>query len=441
MIDLPAILNFPEKLLQMVLDFNKFQYFLLEGGRGGGKSWAIARFILYLCEQRLLRVICGREIQNSIEESVYQLFVDVIMQFELDFDVKKSQITHRWTGSTIRFKGLREQGNVNIKSLEGCDILWVEEAQSITKGTLDVIIPTVRKNKSKVFFSMNRHLKSDAVYKAMFQRKDCLLIHVDYFDNPFCPLKLKVEAEECRIKNVKEYNHIWRGYPLTQADEYLFNQDKLYKASEVQPFGYVDNPRSVMAVDLSGRGEDMCVAIRLQQRSQVHWDVADVEEWSDPDTDATQGRIVSLFGRWQPDLLLVDADGMGYPIYISLRNMKVFHNLMPYYGSAGTKDSRSANQRAQAYLLLADWIDSEWLMLRDEKIIGQLENIKKVHQKNGSILIQSKKDMKKEGLSSPDHADTLKMCVWGAVHCLGEVHKRSDQSHTKVRRINKRKRR
>ena len=213
--ELPEILQIPEKLLPILTKFNDYRYFLIEGGRGGGKSQGVGRLVLYLSEQKPLRIVCGREIQNSISESVYSLLTDLIFKHRLYFDVLASKITHKKTGTTINFRGFREQGVFNIQGMEGVDLLWIDESQAITKQTLDVLIPTIRKNKAKIFFTMNRYLENDPVYMAFLGRKDCLHIHINYNDNSYCTQALRTEAEECRLKSLKDYNHIWLGEPLS----------------------------------------------------------------------------------------------------------------------------------------------------------------------------------------------------------------------------------
>jgi len=146
----PEILKIPNKLKPIITEFDSYRYFLLEGGRGGGKSQSIGRFILYLCEHYSLRIVCGRETQNSINESVYSLLVDLIRANNLAFNVFSTKIVHKISGTTINFRGFREQGAFNIQGLEGVDIVWIDEAQAITKQTLDVLIPTIRKDKAKI---------------------------------------------------------------------------------------------------------------------------------------------------------------------------------------------------------------------------------------------------------------------------------------------------
>ena len=195
--ELPEILNIPPKLLPMIESFNDFRYFLLEGGRGGGKTQAVARLLLFLADRYPLRIVCGRETQNSISESVYSVLTDLIQKHDLNFEVLASRITSRGTGSTISFRGFREQGAFNIQGLEGIDIVWIDEGQAITKRTLDILLPTIRKETARIFFSMNRYLPNDPVYERFVGRSDCLHIKIDYFENPFCTEALKKEADEC----------------------------------------------------------------------------------------------------------------------------------------------------------------------------------------------------------------------------------------------------
>ena len=164
LIELPQILNIPQKLHPFIEKFNDYRFFLAEGGRGSSKSQSVARLILYVCEQRKVRVVCGRETQNTIDESVYKLLADLIKEYNLNFTIKKTTIVHNVTGSEIQFKGFREQGRANIKGMEGVDILYIDESEAITKQTLDIIIPTIRKPNSKIIFTMNRFVRDDPVY-------------------------------------------------------------------------------------------------------------------------------------------------------------------------------------------------------------------------------------------------------------------------------------
>lgn len=408
---IPKLLDLPDKLLPILTGLNKYSYFLIEGGRGGGKSQAIARIIIWICEKRTVRVCCGRETQNTIENSVYKILVDIIKEFELDFTVRSNRIIHKKTNSEIFFIGFKEQGRVNIKGLEGVDILWIDEAEAITKATLDIIVPTIRKKNALVFFTMNRFVRKDAVFVEFANDVDCLHIKINYYDNKFCPTNLIKKALKCKEKNPKDYYHIWEGNPKDQAGDFLVNSRKLDKSQNI--IFPVENYMKIraMAVDLSGCGGDFNVATLLESKSTRHFEATKQEFWNEPDTDITKGKIISLYSIWHPNILILDADGLGYPIYISVK--KAITKCIGFKGAAKSIRENCANQRADGYLTLKEFIDNEWLKIPFENVRNQLEYIKKVHKPNGTIMIQAKKEMREETGESPDFADSLMMAVWG----------------------------
>ena len=436
-LELPEILSeVPAKLMPLITDINKYRYFLIEGGRGGAKSQTVGRLLLYLAEKlSRLRIVCGREIQNTIQESVYTLLSELIGKNFLYFEVLASKITHRETGTNFNFRGFREQGAVNIQGMEGVDIVWIDEAQAITKRTLDALIPTIRKENAKIFFTMNRFVRNDPVYVFCAGRSDCLHIKINYTDNPKCPQALIVEAEECKRNNEADYNHIWLGEPLDQAEDYLFNFAKLDIAKTLQPFGDLFIPQSVMGVDFSGGGGDMCVASLLQRKSNVHWELVDQRAWSDRDTDLSVGKTIALKSLWQPTLSIVDKGGLGYPMYVSLS--KSIKDIQGFDGAGESLQINAGNQRADGYLVLKDFTDQEWLILgKHEKVIKQLETIKRKYQKNGKVYIQSKPEMRNDGVESPDHADSVMMAVYGIKYLLGKI--ALGQDGQQVKRVNHR---
>ena len=410
MLTVTIMLKIPVKLHPVITDFNSYNYCLLDGGRGSSKSQSTARFLLYLCEVRKIRVCCGRETQNSIEESVYQIFVSLIKEFKLNFDIKSNKIIHRETGSIIIFKGFREQGSINIKGLEGVDILWIDEAQAITKATLDIIIPTIRKQNSKVFFTMNRYLRNDAVYVFCVGRSDCLHIQINYFENEFCPQKLIDEANLCKQRNYKDYKHIWLGEPLDQASDYLFSVSSLENSKNlvIIPDGSTTN--KVLSVDLAAAGGDNCIAKLLTRKSLNVWQENTIAQWTEPDTDITKGKIISLHSLYMPDFSILDADGLGYPIWVSVK--KIIENCLAFRGNGKARYKNSANQRADGYLTVNDFLQNGWLKLTCENTMRQLEYIKKIYQSNGTILIEDKKTIRKEQGESPDYADSLMMNIY-----------------------------
>jgi len=437
-LELPEMLTLPPKLLPLLTQFNNHDYFLAEGGRGSGKSQTIGRILLYIGEQRKLRIVCGREIQANIEESVYTLLKDLIAEHDLAYTVFAHKIVHKWSGTEFKFKGFREQGSVSVKGLEGVDILWIDEAQSITKTTLDIILPTIRKQRSKIFFSMNRFMRDDAVWTSMEGNARCLHIQINYFDNPHCPLSLKIQAEEMRNKSMRDYNHIWLGQPLAKADDYLFNTDKLYAAFNIKPFGDIFKRQRVLAIDFAAQGNDQCVATVLDRLSNQHWKPTERIPWDEADSMVSIGKIVGMVGTFKPDLVIIDIGGMGKVVYDRLNEIGI-KNLFAFDGGAtdGVQTDHYGNKRAAAYYLAYDWFDCGFLCLdeKDKEYVKQAEKIKFKYRSNGVRMIQSKVDMKKELKYSPDDLDSLIMAIWAATHLLGIAANNNAQSAGTVKRI------
>jgi phage terminase large subunit len=399
--------------MPLVTDFNGYKYFLAEGGRGGGKSQGIGRLLLYLGEHHPLRIVCGREIQKSIEESVYTILRDLISANNLNWEVQASKLIHRKTGSTILFKGFREQGSVNIKGLEGVDILWIDEAQSITKYTLDIIIPTIRKQKAKVYFSMNRHLKSDPVFKEFSTRDDCLHIHVNYDDNPYCSEALKYEAELCLEKSPDDYGHIWLGEPLEEADNFLFTEEHLEKCAEVDWLG-CGSHEVVMGVDVARYGDDKCVAHILQRRGPLKFQVKHVERWGKKNLMETCGRIIDLMSRFKPDSTAIDADGM---VGVCDRLVELEFRIHEFHGGyMGDKHverpNSYANVRTEWFDKLRELIEMGYMGALPRQTIDSLLTIMYTHKSNGQKVLVSKERMRSQGFKSPDDADSLMMAYW-----------------------------
>lgn len=409
---LPEILNIPPKMIPMITQFNKYTYFLGEGGRGSSKTQSVARFLLYLAEKYRIKICCGREIQNTINESVKTVFESLINDKNLNFIIKEKEIVSNASGSVIVFKGFREQGKVNIKGLADIDILWIDEAEAISKPTLDIIIPTImRKKNAKIFFTMNRFVRNDAVYHFCVGRDDCLHIQINYFENPFLTEQMHKEAAICKQKNINDYNHIWLGQPLAQALDFLISSDTIERAKNLE-FNKENHPKnSVMSIDLAASGGDLCVAKRYVQRSSTAWEQVETITWTEMDTTITEGKIVHLYGLWKPTIKIMDADGMGYPIWCTLR--KSIPDIIGFRGNGKAKNKGSGNARADGYIALNDFLYQGWLKISCENSCRQFEYIKKDYSKKpGVVYIQDKKTIRKEQGESPDFADTDMMAVY-----------------------------
>jgi phage terminase large subunit len=437
MLDLPAILNLPPKLLPVITEFDKYRYFLLEGGRGSAKSQSVGRFLLYLNEHYKLRTVCGREVQTNIDESVHALLKDLITKNTLSYRVLEKEIRHLVSGSEIGFRGFRDVGGkTNVRGMEGVDILWIDEAQQVSQRTVADVIPTVRKDNAKVIFSMNRFMRNDPAYEFCVGRKDCLHIHIDYFDNPFCPLSIKHEAEVLKNKNMKEYRHIYLGEPLAQADDYLFNIEKLHASFDITPFGETFGRQRVMGIDFAAQGNDMCVATILDRVTNVHWRLTERISWGEPDTTVSVGKIINLIGQYKPDIVTLDVGGSGHNVHCDLTAAGLVVHRFDGGSTQNVDVAHYVNQRAEGYYTAKEWFDHGWLIIdrKDIEVINELEKIKMKWRSDGRRIIEEKVKMKKEIGHSPDNADSLMMAVYGAVKYLGKSSNSRASTATEIKR-------
>lgn len=202
---------FPDKLRFL---FEPCRYKVAYGGRGSGKSWSYARALLILGAQSKIRVLCAREVQKSIKQSVHTLLSDQIQALGLGsfYEVTHEAIKGA-NGTDFSFCGLAYHTVESIKSFEGVDICWVEEAQTVSKRSWDILIPTIRKPDSEIWISFNPDLDSDETYQRFVANPpaESIVRKVNYSDNPWFPDVLEAERLDCLAQRPEDYDNIWEG--------------------------------------------------------------------------------------------------------------------------------------------------------------------------------------------------------------------------------------
>lgn len=204
----------PVRLLPKLRPFveRKARHKVARGGRGGGKSWCIARLLLLMASERKLRILCAREVQKSLKDSVYKLLADQIesMQMGEFYEVQTTTIKGA-NGSEFLFTGLRDHTSDSIKSYEGCDICWIEEAARVSAHSANILIPTIRKAGSELWWSYNPEQADDFVHSNIAKREDSLVVDVGWQDNPWFPAELEAERLALKALNDDLYRHVWEG--------------------------------------------------------------------------------------------------------------------------------------------------------------------------------------------------------------------------------------
>ena len=222
--------------------FKPKRYKVAYGGRGSGKSFAFTDALILKALSKKIRVLCAREFQNSISDSVHRLLAKRIEElgFSRYFTIQRDTITS-FNGSEFTFKGLRHNSE-SIKSTAGINICWIEEAQTISQESLDTLIPTIREDGSEIWLTMNPRLEDDPVYKLFIAKPhpEAYVAKVNYTENKHFPAVLEMERRLMLERDPALYNHVWLGECLTATDAQVF-KDK-WEVREFTPIlPYRDN--------------------------------------------------------------------------------------------------------------------------------------------------------------------------------------------------------
>lgn len=264
--------QFPSKLKPL---FQSARYKVFHGGRGSGKSWGVARALLILARQKKLRILCTREVQKSIKDSVHALLSDQIaaLGFGKDFQILETEIRCTVTGSVFLFGGLQQHTVESIKSFEGCDIVWVEEAQSVSGKSWDVLVPTIRKPGSEIWITLNPQLESDETYQRFIAipPPGAVVVEMNYMDNPWFPEVLEAERTHAQKTMKREkYAHIWEGkcMPAVEGAIYFDEVAKAEEEGRITRVGF-DKLLKVHAIFDLGWNDSMTVIMVQRSASEL----------------------------------------------------------------------------------------------------------------------------------------------------------------------------
>ena len=216
--------EFPVKMASL---FDKARYKVYYGGRGAGKSHSAAKALLILGAKSQIRVLCAREYQTSIKDSVHKLLCDqiVLMGMEGFYEITQNSIRGR-NGTEFAFVGLKN--NVaNVKSYEGIDICWVEEAQTVSRMSWNTLIPTIRKESSEIWVTFNPELESDETYQRFVVKppEGAVVQKINHSDNPWFPEVLAYERDALKSRDPSAYQTVWEGLCRLTVDGAIFAQE------------------------------------------------------------------------------------------------------------------------------------------------------------------------------------------------------------------------
>jgi hypothetical protein len=400
---------FPKKVEPVLR--SKARYKILKGGRGRGASWTIARALLLKSSEKKLRILCAREIQNSIKDSVHKLLCDQISILNLDqfFDIQRDSITSK-CGSEFIFKGL-SRNITEIKSTEGIDICWIAEAERITDESWDVLIPTIRKNDSEIWIDFNPGLDDSPTSKRFLATEppNSVSVHMTYEDNPWFPDVLREEMEYCRKQSEAKYKHIWLGEPVSDG-EYPF---RLIEPDSIDALAGVvlDEPvsRKLISCDPSQGGDACSIGrfenTRLVQKKRINF----------TDTMKIVGELLIEGKQHGTDYFAVDAIGIGAGICDRLEEMgkKVIRIIS---SESARQPDRYANRRSEMWGYTQEQIlKRDMHPITDEKVRKHLTAVcydPKALNSKGFIKLVPKQETKKLLKESPDDGDMFVYGIW-----------------------------
>jgi len=459
-------LQIPE-ILEPLLRPKKFK--IIYGGRGSGKSMTVADILLMKCKTEGARISGMREMMNSIDDSVHALFADEINRLELDgFTVRGNEIESD-TGGLIRYKGLARNPEA-VKSMHGFNVFWCEEAATLSKRSLDLLIPTLRAEDSELWLTFNPGSSADPVYQEFikpfehelstngyYEDELHIIIKTNHVDNPFFPDNLELlRLKHKDTKSRAEYNHIWLGDCNDFVEHSIIKLEWFESAIDAHKLKHLEaafTPQGgrFATHDPSDTGND-AKGYCLRHGSIIKRVEAKDDGEIDSGCDWATGNAINDNADW----FIYDADGMGAGLKRQVSDAFKGKRIKShaFRGSlSGTGQDNSGqiyletedngdkpktyadtfkNNRAQYYEALSrrfyntyrcvekgEYVDPDEMISIDSDGVQDIDRLKaelcRIPRKptnTGLYQIMSKDDMKRIGISSPNMADAIMMSMW-----------------------------
>ena len=426
--------------------FTKARYRVLYGGRDSSKSWDAAQIALFLASRFKLKFLCTRKFQNRIEESVYALLKNQIDRYGYTgFELQKSKITHTGTGSEFHFYGIA-RNLTEIKSLEGVDIMWNEESQYFTEEDARIIIPTIRKEGSQIWFIFNPHLETDYIYQnfVLNPPDDAIVRCINYDENKWLSDTSRREIEALKERNYEQYLHVYKAHPLKNDDESIIRRAWLEACIDAHiKLGLEDSGGKVIGYDVADDGQDKNAIVYRRGIIALH-----SEQWKG-DKDEMFASSKRVFWKALEYNAHVNYDniGVGAGVGSNINELndqnrkRITHTgfnaadavFEPEYEYKHGKLNKDAflNLKAQAWQNVSDRIENTYRAIVKgipdpqnnyisissdfpnlNELISELSAPKREFNSALKMKVESKDDMRKRGLKSPNLADAFIMAFY-----------------------------
>lgn len=410
---------------------------VLYGGRASSKTYDTAGVAVALSTMYKLKILCTRQFQNRISESVYSTIKTQITNFNLDndFEITNNRILNKSTKSEFIFLGIWR--NIDeIKSLEGVDICWIEEAHNLKKEQWQIIEPTIRKENSEIWITFNPKLVSDFVYQNFIINtpKNTIIRKINYNENPFLSNTILEIINEAYEKDLKEALHVYEGEPKINDDDSIIKRDWILASIDAhKKLNLSLEGKKIIGFDVADGGEDYN-AICLRHGCVV----VGVEQWKSEENELKKNtlKVYNKAKQTNSDIIF-DSIGVGAGVGSELKSLgdvkftnfvasaKVVNPESFYEFNIKNKDMFS-NLKAQLWWQVANRFKNSYNAINKNeksddvisissnvkflnKLINELCEPKKDFDFLGKVKVESKKDLKKRNVDSTNLADSLIM--------------------------------
>ena len=422
----------------------KARFKVLYGGRSASKSWDAATMALLLAKDYKINFLCARQFQNRIEDSVYTLLKNRIGTLNLadEFEVLTNKITHTGTGSEFKFYGLWR--NIDeVKSLEGIDILWLEEAHNIKKEQMEILEPTIRKDGSEIWILFNPRLASDYVYKEFVvnKRKDSVVRKINYNENPFNSKTILKTIADLEESDHDDYRHIYLGEPLANDEQAVIKRKWVEAAIDAHLKIPVTGITQV-GFDVADDGHDNNASVL-----NIGGIIKYCEEWRGGE-DGILDSCVNVYNlaAEHSASIAYDPIGVGAACGGKFKELNAARGLTNYkkfvagaaverpevfYANRIKNKDMFLNLKAQYWWEVADLFKNTYNYVVNgiasdkvvsisseigsiDKLIEELSTPRKKFAENGRLKVESKEDLQKRGIPSPNLADAVIMSLYAS---------------------------
>ena len=420
-------------------NFIKVRHRVLYGGRASSKSWEFSGMAAAIGAQYRTRFLCVRRFQNKIKDSVYTLIKAQIDNFGISgYNVLSNEIHHE-NGTDFTFYGI-ERNTDEIKSFEGADVLWIEEAHNLTEEQWQILKPTIRKEGSEIWLSFNPKLVTDFVWQRFIVNppKNSRIRLINYTENPFLSDTAREDIEELKAEDYEEYEHVYLGVPRADDDAAVIKRSWLEAAIDAHiKLGMDLSGARTVGYDVADSGEDK------NATSVFNGSICEVvEEWKAPE-DALAESTRRAWASVGDGRMIYDCIGVGAHVGSTLKDMGVKEgrylkfnagdkvvNPKHEYSKGVRNGEKFENLKAQAWQDVADRLRntfnavnkgmeypaSELISISGdcpmlERLKTELSTPRRSYSKRGLDMVETKDQLKKRGIKSPNLADSFIMAA------------------------------